>query len=115
VYQEPAAWSGLSLSVVSSGGSTYVAQTSGYLIDPATGGGIGGQTIQIHYIEWFVDNTGGEGPYDNATTNSQGYFFNQQGMGPFLTTVQAQIWWSNPPSCALNPGTVTLSVSGYWP
>ena len=114
IYQEPAAWSGLSLSVVPSG-NVYVAQTSGYLIDPATGAGIGGQAIQIHYIEWFVDGTGGRGPYDKATTNSQGYFFNQQGMGPYLTTVQAQIWWSNPPSYYYNPGTVTLSVSGYWP
>jgi hypothetical protein len=115
VYQEPAAWSGLSLSVVSGGGSTYVAQTSGYLIDPATGAGIGGQTIQIHYIEWFVDGTGGNGPYDYPTTNSQGYFFNQQGMGPFLTTVQAYISWDNPPSYYYNPGTAMLQVSGYWP
>ncbi|MFP3209381.1 MAG: hypothetical protein RXR82_06775, partial [Nitrososphaeria archaeon] len=71
--------------------------------------------IQIHYIEWFVDGTGGNGPYDYPTTNSQGYFFNQQGMGPFLTTVQAYISWYKPPSYYYNPGTVMLQVSGYWP
>jgi hypothetical protein len=36
-------------------------------------------------------------------------------MGPFLVKVKATIWWNNPPSCALNPGNVTLTVTGYWP
>jgi len=114
-YQEPAQWKNLNLQVVSGGGGTYNAQTTGYLIDQATGGGIGGQTIQIQYTEYFYDGTGGSGPTDYPTTNSQGYFSNLQGMGPFLTTVQAYISWYNPPSCALNPGTATLTVSGYWP
>jgi hypothetical protein len=114
-YQEPAQWKNLNLQVISGGGGTYNAQTTGYLIDQATGGGIGGQTIQIRYVEWFYDGTGGSGPTDYPTTNSQGYFSNLQGMGPFLTTVQAYISWYNPPSCALNPGTVELQVSGYWP
>jgi len=101
--------------VISGGGGVYDAQTTGYLIDQVTGGGIGGQKIQIQYTEYFYDCTGGSGPLDQATTSSNGYFSNLQGMGPFLTTVQAYISWDNPLSCALNPGTVELQVSGYWP
>jgi len=100
---------------VISGGDVYAAQTTGYLIDQVTGGGIGGQKIQIHYKEYFYDGTGGSGPTDYPTTNSQGYFSNLQGMEPFLVEVKATISWDNPPSCALNPGSVTLSVTGYWP
>jgi hypothetical protein len=96
--------------------SSYIAETTGYLIDPATGGGIGGQTIQIVYKEYFVGNTGGNGPPpDYATTNSNGYFSNLQGMPGGLTTVQAFISWYNPPSYYYNPGTAELQISGYWP
>ncbi len=110
-YQEPARWKNLNLQVVSGGGGTYNAQTTGYLIDQATGGGIGGQTIQIQYTEYFYDGTGGSGPTDYPTTNSQGYFSNLQGMGPFLTTVQAYISWYNPPSITHRP---VLSTPALW-
>jgi hypothetical protein len=94
---------------------SYVAQTTGYLIDPATGSGIGGQTIWIEYTEWFYGSGGGGPPPDQAMTNSQGYFSNLQGMPSGLTTVEATIWWSTPPSYYYNPGKVTLEISGYWP
>jgi hypothetical protein len=114
VYQEPAQWQNLNLQMLSGGGGTYIAQTTGYLIDPATGGGIGGQTINLYYTETFADGTGNSGPTDQAITNSQGYFINQQGMGPPLVQVTVTIWWNNPPSYYYNPGSVTLSISGYW-
>jgi hypothetical protein len=114
-YQEPAQWQNLNLQVVWVNGFGYAAQTTGYLTDPATGGGIGGQTVWIQYKEYFYGNTGGGGPPpDTATTGANGYFFNQQGMGANLIEVQAQISW-NPPSYYCNPGTATLEVSGYWP
>jgi hypothetical protein len=115
VYQEPAQWQNLNLQMIYQS-SSYIAETTGYLIDPATGGGIGGQTIQIVYKEYFVGNTGGNGPPpDYSTTNSQGYFSNLQGMPGGLTTVQAFISWYNPPSYYYNPGTAELQISGYWP
>jgi len=114
VYQEPAQWQNLNLQMIYQS-SSYIAETTGYLIDPATGGGIGGQTIQIVYTEWFYGSGGGGPPPDWATTNSQGYFSNLQGMPGGLTTVQAQISWYNAPSYYYNPGTATLEISGYWP
>jgi hypothetical protein len=115
IYQEPAQWQNLNLQMIYQS-SSYIAETTGYLIDPATGGGIGGQTIMIKYTEYFVGNTGGSGPPpDQAVTNSQGYFSNLQGMPGGLTEVKATIWWGNPPSYYYNPGTVTLEITGYWP
>ncbi|MFP3209102.1 MAG: hypothetical protein RXR82_05310 [Nitrososphaeria archaeon] len=114
VYQEPAQWHDLNLQMIYQS-SSYIAETTGYLIDPATGGGIGGQTIQIVYTEWFYGSGGGGPPPDYATTNSNGYFSNLQGMPGGLTTVQAQISWYNAPYYYYNPGTVTLEITGYWP
>jgi hypothetical protein len=113
VYQEPAQWKDLKLEMLPSG-PNYIAQTTGYLIDPATGGGIGGQTINLYYTETFADGTGNNGPTGQTTTNSQGYFINLQGMGPPLVQVTVTIWWYNPPSYYYNPGSVTLVISGYW-
>jgi len=114
LYTEPAAWSGLSLSVSAVGG-VNTATTSGYLIDPATGGGIGSQTINLQYSELFLDGTGNNGPSTSATTGSNGYFYNQQGLPANLQQVTVYISWSNPPSYYCNPGTATLTVTGDWP